>query len=278
MSYPPTRLLGSCLAALFLSLSSASADQIIVIDPGHGGKNIKGKTDGSQGSAGASWNNATAAKYGILEKDLCLQYSVELAHAIVNDPRAKKLGLMPALTRSDDSHVSAMRRAAIAVHHQARIFLSIHFNGSPKNNAHGTRAYYVSKDHPEWEFVHFTNPYVDRDKAFAKRLVKDVSLALKPFGGDPSKGKVVGDSKTDGGHLKDGIRALGYTRQDTHLFKANVVLLEVEFIDNPEVAEWLLSPGTRDAARKAVCKAMTKSICDHIENDTPPKAPVKFRP
>lgn len=281
MSLTPARLVPHSLATLLLSLcllNMAKGEHIIVIDPGHGGQRIVGKTDGTQGSAGASWNNATAAKYGILEKDLCLQYSIELAHTIVDSPRAKKLGIMAALTRTDDSHVSAMRRAAIAIHHQARIFLSIHFNGSKKHNAEGTRAYYVSEDHPDWEFIHFTNPYVERDRALAQRLVKDVSIALEPYGGDPSKAKISGDAKHDGGHLNDGIRSLGYARQDTHLYQANVVLLEVEFIDNPKVAEWLLNPLTRDGARRAVCKAITKSLCDHIENDSPPEAPLKSRP
>ncbi|MEJ6729347.1 MAG: N-acetylmuramoyl-L-alanine amidase [Akkermansiaceae bacterium] len=187
-----------------------------------------GNPSGWRKSAGASWNNATAAKYGILEKDLCLQYSIELAHAIVNDPRAKKLGIMAALTRSDDSHVSAMRRAAIAVHHQASIFLSIHFNGSKEKDAEGTRAYYASEDHPEWEFVHFTNPYVGRDKTFAERLVKDVPIALKPFGGDPSKAKVVeivntteATSKTASAPSATPAKTLIFSKQTLSFSKSN---------------------------------------------------------
>lgn len=253
------------------------ADTVVIIDPGHGGKPKKGINDGLEGSQGSSWNNATAATYGFLEKDLTLQYSIELANILLKDPRAKKLGIKTGLTRTDDRHVSAIGRASTAVHYSADVFLSIHFNASHSHKAEGTRGYYVSEEHPGWEYLHFVNPYADRDKAFANLVTKKVAASLKPFGGNPEKAKIIGDSKHDGGDLKDGIRLLGYARQDPHLFKAVVMLLEIEFIDNPKVTAWLLDPKTRDAARKAVCQAITEAICDHVENDKPPTAPRKAK-
>lgn len=266
----------SCWLLLLLS-SPLLAESIIVIDPGHGGTKIKDKSDGTQEGDGSSWNNAFADTEGLLEKDLALEYSQEIAKALAASPRAKKLGAKAILTRNSDKHVSSMGRAAVAVENSARIFLSLHFNGSISKTAEGTRGYIVSKDHPEWEFMHFVNPYHDRDRSFSQIVVKKVAAALKPFGGDPTKSKNVGDSVGDGGHLKDGIRTIGFTRQDTHLYQAVVMLLEVEFIDNPKISAWLLSPENRDKARQAVASAIVTAICDHLENDTPPTAPIKAR-
>jgi N-acetylmuramoyl-L-alanine amidase len=250
---------------------------IIVIDPGHGGLRVAQKSDGSQEGNGSSWNNATAATFGILEKNLTLEYSQEIAKALAASPRAQKLGAKAILTRNSDSDLSAMGRAAIAVENTARVFLSIHFNGSATHTADGTRGYIVSRDHPHWEFMHFVNPYAERDRAFSDLIVKNVAAALQPFGGDPTKAKTIGDSKHDGGHLKDGIRTLGFARQDTHLYQAVVMLLEVEFIDNPKVAAWLLGSETRDKARQAVASSIVTAICDHLEKDKPPTAPLKAR-
>jgi len=250
---------------------------IVVIDPGHGGKWVAQKTDGSQKGNGSSWNNATAATFGILEKDLALEYSQAVARAFAASPRAQKLGAKALLTRNSDTSLSSMGRAAVAVENTARVFLSIHFNGSSSHTAEGTRGYIVSRDHPHWEFMHFVNPYAERDRAFSDLVVKNVAAALQPFGGNPSKAKTVGDSKGDGGHLKDGIRTLGFARQDTHLYQAVVMLLEVEFIDNPKVVSWLLGSETREQAKQAVANSIVTAICDHLEKDIPPTAPRKAK-
>ena len=265
------------LAVSFLFRGGLFAEVVIVIDPGHGGVHQKGKSDGSQEGDGSSWNNAHAAHHGYLEKELALDYSKEIAKALAASPRAQKLQAKAVLTRDDDSHVSSMGRAAVAVENSARVFLSVHFNGSSSHTAEGTRGYIVSKEHPHWEYMHFVNPYADRDRAFSELVTKKVATALQPFGANPAKVKTVGDGKHDGGHLKDGIRAIGFARQDTHLYQAVVMLLEVEFIDNPKVASWLLSPENRDKARQAVAQAVVESICDHLEKDTPPSAPRKSR-
>ena len=262
---------------IFLIPSLLAASPIVVIDPGHGGKLEKNKSDGSQKGNGSSWNNAYAATGGHLEKDLALAYSQEIAKALAASPRAQKIGAKAVLTRNSDKNLSAIGRAAVAVENSARIFLSIHFNGSPTHTAEGTRGYIVSEKHPHWEYMHFLNPYIKRDRTFSDLIVKTVAAALQPFGGNPTKAKTVGDSKTDGGHLKDGIRTLGFTRQDTHLYQAVVMLLEVEFIDNPKVSNWLLGTENRDKARQAVANAIVSAICDHLENDTPPTAPRKAR-
>ena len=249
--------------------------RVVLIDAGHGGEHVPGKTDGSQRGDGSSWNNAKSARRGILEKDLTLEYALEIEKAFTKSVRAQELGIQVRQTRTKDEHLSGISRAARAVQASADVFISIHFNASSTHTAEGTKAYICSETHPAWEYLHFSNPYAKEDREFAERLVREVAEALSHFGGDPSKAKVFGDRKGDGGDLKDGLRVLGFARQDTHLYQSVMTLLEVEFIDNPKVESWLLHDDTRELARKAVAYAVVKAVCDHFENFTPPSSPRK---
>lgn len=230
--------------------------QTVVIDPGHGGSRQAGVNDGSQASHGASHNNAaiTIGRQKFYEKDLTLSYSTALATEL------KKRGIRVALTRTDDSSPSAIQRAATAVENHADVFLSIHFNGG---GGHGARSYIVAEDHARWEYMHFTNPYHQRDAALGKALCLGLDRAFSPFGGKPSATKVFNDTKYPkpangygSGNLKDGIRSIGYARMDPHLHQAAVVLLEVEFLDNPAVARFL----TTEKGKKAAVTAMADTL------------------
>ena len=245
-------------AAAILALSFSSLGQTVVIDPGHGGPRKTGVNDGSQASHGASYNNASITIGGkrFYEKDLTLNYSLALAAEL------KKRGLKPVLTRTADRSISAMQRAATAVENRADVFLSIHFNGG---GGHGARSYIVSADHARWEYMHFTNPYHARDAALGKALCQSLDAAFAPFGGKPSATKVFNDSKFPKprhgyglGNLKDGIRTIGYARMDPHLHQAAVVLLEVEFLDNPASARFIVSQQGRTAAVKAMADSLQK--------------------
>lgn len=236
----------------------------VVIDPGHGGKYIKGKNDGSTGSHGASYNNASVKLPDgstVLEKDICLEYAKALRDALADDK-----SIQVTLTRGGDTSISAMMRAAIAVEQQADIYLSIHFNSG---GGKGPRAYVVSQDHPAWEYTHFTNPYIKRDIVLGNHLVKSLELAFKPFGGQPSAVKVFNDSISPShdhglgkGNLIDGIRSIGYARMDTHLFNAAVVLLEVEFLDTKGYSEFLTG-SQREQVKQAAAAYMATAIKDY---------------
>ncbi len=265
----------SCLIAL--AQEKAPEPRVVVLDPGHGGRYIPGKTDGTQRGDGSSWNNTKSPKKGILEKDLTLEYALEIKKAFEASARAKGLNIKVVLTRYEDKHMSALSRAAVAVQQSADVFISLHFNASGSHRAHGTKVFISSEKHPYWEYVNFNNPYAKEDRAFAHQLADAVAGALEPFGGDPENRYVHGDSKGDGGFFKDGLRMLGYARQDSHLYQAVMNLIEIEFIDNPRVESWLLSEETRPLARKAVALSMVDAICDHFENFTPPSAPRKAR-
>jgi N-acetylmuramoyl-L-alanine amidase len=96
----------------------------IVIDPGHGGKDV-----GAIGAAGSLEKEATL--------DLCRRLSAALA---------TKTGARVVLTREDDSLVSLDQRTALANQYHADLFLSVHMNAAVVKGARGSETYFLSAD------------------------------------------------------------------------------------------------------------------------------------
>src|SRR6266852_4958815 len=94
----------------------------IVIDPGHGGKEV--------GAVGPN---------GLMEKDATLAVSRKLAAAIQSRLNARVI-----LTRDDDSVVSLDQRTGIANQYKADLFLSVHMNAAVVKGAHGSETYFLS--------------------------------------------------------------------------------------------------------------------------------------
>lgn len=99
-------------------------DKIIVLDPGHGGK------DG--GAVGHK-------RY--LEKDVVLQISNRLARLL------RTAGYKVHMTRSKDNFIELRKRTQFANRKNADLFISIHANSVPKRNAkkaYGIETYFLS--------------------------------------------------------------------------------------------------------------------------------------
>jgi N-acetylmuramoyl-L-alanine amidase len=94
----------------------------IVIDPGHGGREV--------GAVGPN---------GLLEKDLTLAIARRLAAAL-----SSKVGARVVLTRDDDSVVSLDQRTALANQYKADLFLSVHLNAAVVKDAKGSETYFLS--------------------------------------------------------------------------------------------------------------------------------------
>jgi N-acetylmuramoyl-L-alanine amidase len=94
----------------------------IVIDPGHGGREV--------GAVGPG---------GLLEKDITLAIARKLQTAL-----ASKLGARVVLTREDDSVVSLDQRTALANQYKADLFLSVHLNAAVVKDAKGSETYFLS--------------------------------------------------------------------------------------------------------------------------------------
>lgn len=94
----------------------------IVIDPGHGGKEV--------GAVGPG---------GLLEKDVTLAVARKLAASL-----SAKTGARIVLTREDDTLVSLDERTAIANQYKADLFLSVHMNAAVVKDARGSETYFLS--------------------------------------------------------------------------------------------------------------------------------------
>lgn len=94
----------------------------IVIDPGHGGKDV--------GATGPG---------GVMEKDTTLALCRRLANSL-----AAKTGARVVLTRDDDSLISLDQRTALANQYKADLFLSVHLNAAPSKGARGSETYFLS--------------------------------------------------------------------------------------------------------------------------------------
>jgi len=129
-----------CLVFLNLSYAQNGKDQarnpIVIIDPGHGGKD-----------AGATTRN------GIKEKDIVLGIAskiVVLNNKLVENP------LMLFLTRYTDTLISLGDRTQLAKKLKADIFISIHCNQALNKTASGTEVYI----HPKSEVQASASAYL----------------------------------------------------------------------------------------------------------------------
>ena len=109
------------MMAAVLAVGSVDAFEVVVIDPGHGGKD-----------PGSSWN-------GLTEKNLCLDVAKRLQRVLEDQ------GMKAVLTRSSDTYVELSDRAAISNRHSNAVFVSIHFNACKDRSIAGFEVHHRSK-------------------------------------------------------------------------------------------------------------------------------------
>ncbi|MDD3563213.1 MAG: N-acetylmuramoyl-L-alanine amidase [Candidatus Cloacimonetes bacterium] len=97
--------------------------QVIVLDPGHGGKD-----PGAVGKA-----------LKIKEKDVNLAVALKLKTLL-----EKELGVKVLMTRPDDRFVSLQDRTRFANENKANLFISIHANSSTNISPRGAETYYLA--------------------------------------------------------------------------------------------------------------------------------------
>lgn len=106
----------------FLKKEAKLKDIIVVIDPGHGGKD--------PGAIG---------RHGTKEKDVVLSIARMLADRINAQPNMRAI-----LTRNGDYFVSLAKRLQITRHYKADLFIAIHADSYFNNNAAGASVYSLS--------------------------------------------------------------------------------------------------------------------------------------
>ncbi|MBM64601.1 MAG: N-acetylmuramoyl-L-alanine amidase [Myxococcales bacterium] len=95
---------------------------VVVIDPGHGGR-----------------QPGAVAPDGTQEKGICLAVSLRLARLLKEKTKARVL-----LTRRSDRTLSLQQRAEMANRLKAQVFVSIHANSSTRPTARGVETYFLS--------------------------------------------------------------------------------------------------------------------------------------
>ncbi len=162
--------------------SGAKKDMIIVIDPGHGGKD--------PGALG---------RKGTREKDIVLKISEQLRDLLAKQTKAKVF-----MTRDSDVFIKLKDRATFANEHDADLFVSIHINSHPKKSIKGLELYHFGeasdpralevaarengtplKDNgPAWQFIladKLHDKKIEDSQELAWTTKKAMVKYLKPF-------------------------------------------------------------------------------------------------
>ena len=100
---------------------------LIVIDPGHGGK-----------------DNGAKSRHGLLEKEVNLKISKRLKKILES-----RYGYQVILTRTDDTFIPLEERGGVANENSADLFVSIHANAAKRLSAHGIETYYLGNANSE---------------------------------------------------------------------------------------------------------------------------------
>ncbi|MBM4317884.1 MAG: N-acetylmuramoyl-L-alanine amidase [Deltaproteobacteria bacterium] len=101
----------------------------VVIDPGHGGKDI-----GAQGF------------FGVMEKEICLKVSKMIKRELERYSKMQGILLEIKLSREGDAFIPLRERAKLANVWGADLFVSVHANSSPASKAKGFEVYFLSPE------------------------------------------------------------------------------------------------------------------------------------
>ena len=206
----------------------------IVIDPGHGGNVEVG---------GSSHNNATSPS-GVLEKNMLLRMGLLVRDALREATLTRNPPLKVVLTRETDNNLGLSARANVARTHKADLFLSIHYNASEKHNARGVETLIRSKADG--------NVNLGADKAFAQRIQSAVVNAVRAH-----------DPRTKDRGVKE--QRLGVLRDDQLGEGTKACLVEIEFIDRPEVDELLNLGPKAGEVRIAIASAIAGAMIEELD-------------
>jgi N-acetylmuramoyl-L-alanine amidase len=119
---PPVRPLAITPSTM---LPRVGPGPLIVIDPGHGGKDL-----------------GTEAPMASIFKEK----NLNLITAKILDGYLKQMGFRTIMTRTNDSFVSLEARANMANENQADLFISLHYNSAPSSQAEGIEVFYYRLD------------------------------------------------------------------------------------------------------------------------------------
>ncbi|MBF0279180.1 MAG: N-acetylmuramoyl-L-alanine amidase [SAR324 cluster bacterium] len=215
----------------------------IIIDPGHGG------------------HDPGASGFGIHEKDIVLAVGRDLKKTIEKNTHLKVF-----LTRNTDRFLSLEARSAFARQHKGDLFISLHVNAHPAQEARGIESYFldVTDDQSSIKLAERENSMSDQGLQNFNMILRDL-LTLS--------------QSSQSSRLTHAIHArlLTNIRTDFHIDTRNLgvkeapflillgvgmpaALLEISFITNPEENQRL----RETKYRESISKGIFQGIQDYI--------------
>ncbi|WP_095113170.1 N-acetylmuramoyl-L-alanine amidase [Pseudomonas sp. Irchel 3H7] len=230
-------------------------DIIVVVDPGHGGKD--------PGAVGAK---------GEREKDVVLSIAQLLAKRL-----KKEKGFDVKLVRNDDFFVPLRKRVEIARQHKADIFISVHADAAQRLTASGASVYCLS----EGGATSATARFMAQRENGADLLGATSLLNLKDK--DPMLAGVILDmsmNATIAASLQLGSTVLGSLADITTLHQKRVEQAGFAVLKSPDVPSILVETGfisnARDSQRlvtarhqQAVADGLFKGLQRYFEKNPP---------
>ena len=230
-------------------------DIIVVVDPGHGGKD-----PGAVGSKGQR------------EKDVVLSIAQLLAKRL-----KREKGFDVKLVRNDDFFVPLRKRVDIARQHKADMFISVHADAAPRLTASGASVYALS----EGGATSATARFMAQRENGADLLGATTLLNLKDK--DPMLAGVILDmsmNATIASSLQLGSSVLGSLQNITTLHQKRVEQAGFAVLKSPDVPSILVETGfisnTQDAQRlvtarhqQAVADGLFEGLKKYFQKNPP---------
>ncbi|MFP3493766.1 N-acetylmuramoyl-L-alanine amidase [Pseudomonas sp. SIMBA_059] len=230
-------------------------DIIVVVDPGHGGKD-----PGAVGSKGQR------------EKDVVLSIAQLLAKRL-----KREKGFSVKLVRNDDFFVPLRKRVDIARQHKADMFISVHADAAPRLTASGASVYALS----EGGATSATARFMAQRENGADLLGAATLLNLKDK--DPMLAGVILDmsmNATIASSLQLGSSVLGSLQNITTLHQKRVEQAGFAVLKSPDVPSILVETGfisnTQDAQRlvtarhqQAVADGLFEGLKKYFQKNPP---------
>ncbi len=224
----------------------SSRFKTIVIDPGHGGIETGAK-----------------GKFGALEKDITLAIGLKLRAVI-----ERNLAFRVFMTRDKDTDVSLENRSALANNHKADLFISIHANGSPRKNSHGSETYFLSLNATDEESRRLA--YLENTSgALEGRIEEDGKDDIKLILWDLAQTAYLKQSSQLAERIQAGLNALlGTANRGVKQAPFKVltgaacpaVLVETAFISNPEEERALGTEAFQDSVAQAIYLSLVEYL------------------
>ena len=240
--------LGSAVGDVKLTKANAPGRPIVVLDPGHGGRD--------PGASGVS--------PGTTEKALTLALAREL-----RDTLAERGRVRVAMTREDDRYLTLDQRAEIARKLGASAYLSLHIDSAPNPDARGATVYSLSDVASDAETARFA----ERENKAGEGLSNAPDGSVRGMLSDLTLREQMNSSATLAERLVRKSSGRYLLRPNPHRFadfrvlrhaEVPAVLFEAGYISNTEDEALLLQPEKRAQIVAALAQAIEADVASRI--------------